>query len=80
MRKKSFLQKTALISGIISEGIAVLCVIMLIIKSRELGMEDVISASYMASAFFFFTCGFVLIMIGRANLPDFSFDRSTEDK
>lgn len=80
MRKKSFLQKTALISGIISEGIAVLCVIMLIIKSRELGMEDVISASYMASAFFFFTCGFVLIMIGRADLADFSFADSAEDK
>ncbi len=80
MRKKGFLQKTALISGIISEAIAVLCVIMLIIKSRELGMEDVISASYMASAFFFLTCGFVLIMIGRADLPDFSFDRSSEDK
>lgn len=80
MRKKGFLQKTSLVMGIVSEGVSVLCLIMLFIKSRELGMEDVISASYMASAFFFFTCGIVLIMIGRANLPDFSFDRSTEDK
>ncbi|WP_293268465.1 hypothetical protein [Neptunomonas sp.] len=79
MKKKSFLQKTSLVSGIISQVLCVLCIIMLIIKSRELGMEDVISASYMASAFFFFTAGLVLIIIAKANIPSFRFDDSTED-
>jgi hypothetical protein len=80
MKKKSFLQKTSLVTGIISEVLCVFCLVMLVIKARELGMEDVISASYMASAFFFFTTGFVLIIIAKANVPSFSFDDSIEDK
>lgn len=80
MKKKGFLQKTSLVTGILCEVISLLCLVMLIIKSQELGMEDIISASYLASTFFFFTCGIVLIMIGQANLPDLSFKGSVEDK
>lgn len=80
MKKKSVLQKTSLVTGIISELLCVLCLVMLVIKARELGMEDVISASYMASAFFFFTTGLVLIFIARANVPSFRFDDSVEDE
>ncbi|WP_432470146.1 hypothetical protein [Amphritea sp. HPY] len=80
MKKKGFLQKTSLVMGIVSEVISVLCLVMLIIRSREYGMEDIFSASYLASTFFFFTCGIVLIMIGRVNLPDLSFKGSFEEK
>lgn len=78
MKKKSFLQKTSLVTGVISELLCVLCIVMLVIKAQELGMEDVISASYMASAFFFFTTGLVLIIISKANVPRFSFDDSDD--
>ncbi len=78
MKKKSFLQKTSLVTGVISELLCVLCIVMLVIKAQELGMEDVISASYMASAFFFFTTGLVLIIISKANVPSFSFDDSDD--
>ncbi len=53
---------------------------MLYLKAQELGMQDVISASFMASTFFFFTCGIVLIIIGKADLPDLSFKGLSEDK
>ncbi|SFG31248.1 hypothetical protein [Neptunomonas qingdaonensis] len=80
IKSKSFLQKTSLVMGIISELLCVLCLVMLVIKARELGMEDVISASYMASAFFFFTAGLVLIIISQANIPSLRFNDSADDK
>ena len=66
--------------GIVCELLCALCLVMLVIKARELGMEDVISASYMASAFFFFTAGIVLIIISQANIPSLSFKDSIDDK
>lgn len=66
--------------GIVSELLCIVCLVMLYIKSQELGMEDVISASYMASAFFFFTTGIVLIIISQTNIPSFSFNDSVDDK
>ena len=80
MKKKSILQKSSLVMGIISELLSVACLVMLFITSQELGMQDVISASYMASAFFFFTAGIVLIIISQANIPSLSFNDSADDK
>ncbi len=80
MKKKGILQKSSVVMGIVSEVISVLCLVMLIIKSRELGLENLISASFLASTFFFFTCGIVLIIIGRCDLPSLSFDSPTEDR
>lgn len=80
MKKKSILQKSSLVMGIVSELLCIVCLVMLYIKSQELGMEDVISASYMASAFFFFTTGIVLIIISQTNIPSFSFNDSVDDK
>ncbi|OMH29451.1 hypothetical protein [Motiliproteus sp. MSK22-1] len=74
MKKKGFLQKASLVMGIVSEVISLFCLVMLIIYSRELGMENVITASYLASTFFFFCCGIVLICIAKADLPSLSFD------
>ncbi|MEH6626014.1 MAG: hypothetical protein V7739_06210 [Motiliproteus sp.] len=74
MKKKGFLQKTALVSGVISEVISIICLIILVIKSQELGIEHIISASFLASTFFFFTCGLVLIFIGYADVPSLSFE------
>lgn len=79
MKKKGILQKTSLVMGVVCELLCVLCLIMLAIKAQELGMEDVISASYMASAFFFFTAGVVLIIISQANVPSMSFKDSVDD-
>lgn len=64
--------------GVVSEIIALFCLVMLYFKSQELGMQDVISASFLASSFFFFTCGIVLIIIGRADLPDLSMKGRSE--
>ncbi len=79
MKKKGILQKSSLVMGIVCELLCVLCLGMLVLKARELGMEDVISASYMASAFFFFTAGIVLIIISQANVPSMSFKDSLDD-
>lgn len=80
MKKKGILQRTSLFMGIVCEVISLFCLVMLYLKAQELGMQDVISASFMASTFFFFTCGIVLIIIGKADLPDLSFKGLSEDK
>ncbi len=78
--KRSILQKTSLVTGIICEILCVFCLVMLVITVRELGLEDIISASYIASAFFFFTAGFVLIVISQPNPPSMGFNDSVDDK
>ncbi len=78
MKKKGFLQKASFVSGIISEIIAVICFVMLLIKSEELGPDHIISASFLASTFFFFTCGIVFLVVGRANVPSMNLDDHEE--
>lgn len=80
MKNKSFLQKTSLVVGIISELLCIFCLVMLFLKAQELGMKDVISASYMASAFFFFTTGIVFMIISQTNIPSLSFNDAADDK
>ncbi len=80
LKKKSILQKFSLVMGVTSELLSAVCLVMLYIKSQELGMQDVISASYMASAFFFFTTGIVLIIISQTNIPSLSFNDSADDQ
>ena len=80
MKKKGILQMASLVAGIICQVIALMCLVMTYVKSQELGMEDVITASYLASSFFFCTCGIVMIIIGKADLPDLSMSGFSEDK
>ncbi len=70
-KRKSFLQKTSGIIGIVCFFLAALSAVVLYFKVKELGMEDTISASLLASAFFFTFVGFVFTIIGNANIPSF---------
>ncbi len=78
MKKKGLFQKASFVSGIISEAIALVCFILLVMKSEELGMDHIVSASFLASTFFFFTCGIVLLFVGKANIPSLGFDDHEE--
>ncbi len=73
MHRMTFLQKVSMGAGVLSELLSLFCLVMLWFKYQELGSQHIVTASYLASTFFFFTCGFVLIMISRANLPRMDF-------
>lgn len=45
--------------------------IFLYLRVEEFGMENPISASLLASSFFFVSVGVVLMVIAKANLPSF---------
>ncbi len=79
-KKKGIFQKTSMVMGVLSELVALGCLVMTYLKSQTLGMEDVITASFMASTFFFFMCGIVMIIVGRADLPDLSMASLREEK
>ncbi len=70
--RKGFLQKTALVSGALSFVAAIICVLFLYLKARELGMGHPVSASFIAGIFFFLFVGSLLIYIGKADIPSFS--------
>lgn len=70
--KKGFLQKTATVSGALSFVAAIVCVLFLYLKVRELGMDHPVSASFMAGIFFFLFVGGLLVYIGKADIPSFS--------
>ena len=74
MRKKSVLQKFSNVLGILSFILAVICAIFLYFKVQELGMQSPISASLLASIFFFIFIGFLFIVIANANIPSFKVD------
>ena len=60
--------------GVVSELLSLISLVLLIINYREHGVENVYSASFLASTFFFFTCGFVLLVIAKVNVPNLGFD------
>ncbi|MCK4708910.1 MAG: hemerythrin family protein [Gammaproteobacteria bacterium] len=70
-RKKSVLQKISFYSAIISFILSITSVIFLYLRVEEFGMENPISASLLASSFFFVSVGVVLMVIAKANLPSF---------
>ena len=71
MRKKSALPKFSNVLGILSFILAVVCAVFLYFKVQELGMQSTISASFLASIFFFSFIGFLFIVIANANIPSF---------
>ncbi len=70
-KRKNILQKSSGMIGNICFLLAVACVVMLYFKVEELGMEHPISASFLASSFFFVFIGFVFTVIANADLPSF---------
>lgn len=76
---KSKLQKSAIYIAVISFLMSVACVVYLFLNIDDLGWGNTISASLLASTFFFAFVGFVLMVIGTANLPSFKFDDSSNN-
>lgn len=77
-KPKSLFQKSSIIAAIICFILAIVCAIGLYIKTQELGMQHPISASLLASIFFFIFVGGVLMVIGKTDIP--SFKVHTESK
>jgi len=76
--KKSILQKSALYFAAGSIIVALASVIFLMLKVGEIGWENPISASLLASTFFFLFVAFILIVIGTTNIPSFKFDKPSD--
>lgn len=73
------LQKVSLVSGYISFLLAVISGITWYLRDGTGGNNDPVSASLAAMAFFFFCVGIVLIVMGKADIPSFKFNKP-EDK
>ena len=78
-KKKGPLQKLSLVSAVISFILAVISAVMLYLRPESLGSFNPISASLMASTFFFISVGVVLTIIGKADLPSFKFENSEKN-
>ena len=74
-KRKGTLQKLSSIIGIICFLLAIVCAVVLYFTVEEHGMQDVVSASLLASSFFFVFIGFVFIVIGKTDIPSFKFDK-----
>jgi len=70
--KPGKLQKITSAIGILSFISAAVCVVFLYLRINDSGMNNPVSASLLASAFFFIFVGFVLLVIGKTNLPSFN--------
>ncbi len=69
--KKSIFQKSALYFAAGSIILAIASVIYLVLNIDTLGWENPISASLLASTFFFLFVSLVLVVIGTTNIPSF---------
>jgi len=74
-KRKSTLQKLSVIIGYVCFLLAVLCAVALYFKNHELGMQDPVTASLLASTFFFVFIGFVFMIMGRVDLPNLKIER-----
>lgn len=73
-QSRSFLQKVSVWSGVASFVLAAICGVILYFNVNESGYNNPVSASFLASVFFFIFVGILLSIIGRCNLPSFKFD------
>ncbi len=76
MKGKNLFQKASLVSGVISFLLAVVSGVLLYLRVDEVDKQDPITASLLASVFFFIFVGIILTIIGRANIPSFKIDSS----
>jgi hypothetical protein len=68
-KNKGLLQKVALYCSAISFVLAVVCGVILFLNLGNIGFDHPVSASLLASFFFFVFVGVVLWVIGKSNLP-----------
>lgn len=72
-KRKGLLQKVSTISAVISFILAIISAVLLYLRVESVGTDNPISASLMASTFFFICVGVVLYIIGSTNMPSFKF-------
>ena len=77
-KRKGVLQKVSLVSAAVSFALALVSGVMLYLRLESVGSDNPISASFMASTFFFICVGVVLTIIGKADIPSFKFDNPKE--
>lgn len=75
-KRKGVLQRISLVSAVVSFILALTSGVMLYIRLDSVGIDNPISASFMASTFFFICVGVVLTVIGKADIPSFKIDNS----
>jgi len=75
-KRKGVLQKLSLFSAVVSFVLAFTSAGMLYLRLESVGSDNPISASLMASTFFFLFVGVIFIIIGKADIPSFKFDDS----
>jgi tetrahydromethanopterin S-methyltransferase subunit D len=75
-KRKGALQKVSLVSAVVSFVLALISGVMLYLRLESVGSDNPISASFMASTFFFICIGVVLTIIGKADIPSFKIDNS----
>ena len=76
--KKGFLQKLSLVTAVASFALAFIAGVMLYLRLQHVGSDNPVSASLMASMFFFVCVGIILVIIGTADIPSFKFDNPEE--
>ena len=77
-KRKGALQKLSLVSGVLSFALAFISGVLLYLRAESVDSGNVISASLIASTFFFVCIGAVFITMGKADIPSFKFDNSEE--
>jgi len=73
-KRKGVLQKVSLVSAVLSFVLALISGVLLYLRVETVASGDAISASLMASIFFFICVGIVLTVIGQADLPSFKIE------
>ena len=77
-KKKSIIQKSALYFSAFSVIASIASIVYLYFNVDALKWENPISASLLASSFFFGFIAFVFFIIGTANIPSFKFGDNSE--
>ena len=77
-KNKSVLQKSTLYFAIASFIVSVACVIYLTLNIDALGWQNPITASLLASSFFFSFVGFLFIVIHTTDIPSFKVDNKSD--
>lgn len=75
-KRKGVLQKVSLVSAVVSILLALASGVMLYLRLESVGSDNPISASFMASTFFFICVGVVFTVIAKADIPSFKIDNS----
>ena len=77
-KRKGVLQKLSIVSAVVCFVLAFIAGVMLYLRLESVGSDNPISASLMASTFFFIGVGIVLTIIGNADIPSFKIDNSKD--